>query len=305
MPREHFGRGFEFLPKQQILSFEEIARLARIFARLGVKKIRLTGGEPLMRSDLPVLVRMLKRVSGLELAMTTNGALLDRRCAELAEAGLDRLTVSLDALDEATFQRMSDARVPVARVLAGIEAARACGFSPPKVNAVIQRGVNEHSILDLVRRFRVTGHVVRFIEYMDVGTTNGWGLDHVVPAREIVARIDAAYPLEAIGDAAVGRIAQRYRFADGAGEIGVIASVTEPFCRGCTRARVSADGHLFTCLFAATGDDLRAPLRDGSDDSALAERIAGIWRRRTDRYSELRSTGKRRLPRVEMSYLGG
>jgi cyclic pyranopterin phosphate synthase len=305
MPREHFGQGFEFLPKGQILSFEEIARLSAVFVKLGVEKIRLTGGEPLMRSELPVLVGMLKRIAGLELAMTTNGALLDRHAAALARAGLDRLTVSLDALDDETFRRMSDAEVPVARVLAGIEAALEHGFVPPKLNTVIRRGVNEHSILDLVRRFRGTGHVVRFIEYMDVGTTNGWCLDHVVPAREIVARIDAAYPLESVGDAPIGRIARRYRFVDGAGEIGVIASVTEPFCQGCTRARLSADGRLFTCLFAAVGTDFRSPLRDGTDDAGLARRIAAVWERRADRYSELRSEDKRRLPRAEMSYLGG
>jgi cyclic pyranopterin phosphate synthase len=309
MPREVFGPDFAFLPRAEILTFEEIARLVRIFVALGVDKVRLTGGEPLVRRSLDQLVAMIAPITGLhDLALTTNGALLAAQAARLAAAGLRRVTVSLDALDDATFMAMNDAGVPVARVLKGIEAAAAAGMAPIKVNAVIKRGVNEHAILDLARHFRGTGHVVRFIEYMDVGNSNGWRMDDVVTAAEIVRRIDAEWPLEPLAPARPGEVATRYRYKDGAGEIGVIASVTVPFCRGCTRARLSADGKLFTCLFAAEGHDLRGLLRGGGSDEEIAACVRSVWEGRADRYSEVRSAhtrGRRNRRKVEMSYIGG
>lgn len=306
MPREVFGPDWEFLKRSQILSFEEIARLARIFnSRFGLRKIRLTGGEPLLRRDFPELVRMLARLPDVELAMTTNASLLARHAEELADAGLDRVTVSLDALDDDTFRRMNDVDFPVSRVLEGIDAAARAGLTPIKINAVVHRGVNDEGIVDLARHFRGTGHVVRFIEYMDVGTSNGWVLDDVVPGAEIVRRIDAEMPLEPLEPAYPGEVARRWRYADGSGEVGVITSVTRPFCSTCTRARLSAEGKLYTCLFAHQGLDLKKALRAGEDDRAVAERIAGTWRARTDRYSEIRSEATRDLPRVEMSYIGG
>ncbi|MFN7940502.1 MAG: GTP 3',8-cyclase MoaA [Thermoanaerobaculia bacterium] len=305
MPRERFGADHRFLARAAILTYEEIERLARIFHHLGVRKIRLTGGEPLLRRDLPDLVRRLSGLPGVDLALTTNGALLGEAAADLAAAGLGRLTLSLDSLDDATFRRMNDAAVPVARVLDGLAAARAAGFPPAKINAVAVRGVNEDSIVELARHFRGTGHTVRFIEFMDVGTTNGWRLDRVVPAREILARLEREFALEAVDPAYRGEVARRYRYLDGAGEIGIISSVTQPFCGDCTRARLSADGRLFTCLFAATGTDLKAPLRAGEDDAALAKRIADVWLGREDRYSELRAAATADQPRIEMSYIGG
>jgi cyclic pyranopterin phosphate synthase len=302
-----FGHDFQFLAREELLSFEEIHRLARLFVGAGVTKIRVTGGEPLVRRDLERLIGMLDELRGdglSDLTLTTNGSLLPAKAQALRDAGLDRVTVSLDSLDDAVFQAMNDVRFPVARVLAGIDAAQTAGL-PVKVNTVVQRGVNEHSVADIAGHFRETGIVVRFIEYMDVGTTNGWRLDDVVPAAEILERIGERWPLEPLPANYPGEVATRYRYADGAGEVGVIASVTRPFCGACTRARLSAEGELYTCLFAARGADLRAPLRSGSSDEDLAERLAGIWGRRADRYSEIRGAETRDAPRVEMSHIGG
>jgi len=304
MPKEVYGRDYAFLPRRDLLTFEEIARLARVFARLGVEKIRLTGGEPLIRREVERLVEMLASISGLDLTLTTNGALLAQKAQALRDAGLGRITVSLDSLDDEVFRAMNDVDFPVQTVLEGIDAAAAAGL-PVKVNVVVKRGVNEDSVLPMARRFRDQGHVVRFIEYMDVGHTNGWRLDDVVPATDIVAAIDAELPLERLPPRYPGEVAERYRYRDGRGEVGVIASVTRPFCGACTRARLSADGSLYTCLFATTGHDLRALVRDGSSDGDIAASIGGIWRERSDRYSELRSAATGDLPKVEMSYIGG
>jgi GTP 3',8-cyclase len=310
MPREVFGRDFVFLPREQLLTFEELTRLARVFAGLGVRKLRLTGGEPLLRRDLDKLVVMLAGVEGIaDIALTTNGALLAAKAQALKAAGLARVTVSLDSLDDAVFMALNDASFPVAAVLEAITAAVAAGLVPVKVNMVVKRGCNEDSILPMAAHFRHSGNVLRFIEYMDVGTTNGWRMDDVVPAAEIIALIGRRWPLEPVAPAYPGEVAGRYRYRDGAGEIGLIASVTQPFCRGCTRARLSADGQLFTCLFAGTGHDLRGPLRTGASDQDLRGHIAAIWARRTDRYSELRTrhTGRASTarPKVEMSHIGG
>ncbi|HUP42033.1 MAG TPA: GTP 3',8-cyclase MoaA [Thermoanaerobaculia bacterium] len=305
MPREAFGEGFEFLPRGEILHFGEIRQLAGVFRRLGVRKLRLTGGEPLLRRELPRLVGMLAEVEGVEIALTTNGSLLAEQAGELAAAGLDRVTVSLDSLDPEVFARMNDTRVPVERVLAGIEAAGAAGLAPVKINAVVRRGVNDHTLLDLARHFRGTGCVVRFIEFMDVGTRNGWRMAEVLPGREIVERIAAEAPLEPVEPSYPGEVASRYRYRDGSGEIGVITSVTRPFCGACTRARLSADGKLYTCLFATRGTDLKTPLRAGAGDDELAELVAGVWQAREDRYSELRTGETAAQPKVEMSYIGG
>ena len=310
MPREVFGPDFAFLPREEILIFEEIARLAGLFAALGIRKLRLTGGEPTIRADLPTLVAQLKAAApDLELALTTNGSLLQRLAQPLADAGLDRVTVSLDTLDDAIFRDMNDADVPVARVLDGIAAAAAAGLRPIKVNAVIQRGINDHTAVDLARHFQGSGHILRFIEYMDVGVTNGWLLDDVVPAAELVERIDAALPIEPIAAGYRGEVARRWRYRDGSGELGFITSVSAPFCGDCTRARLSADGSLYTCLFAALGTDLRAPLREGATDDDLLDLLSRVWRVRDDRYSELRSAATPNLPaagpRIEMSYIGG
>ena len=307
MPREVFGAGFEFLRRDEILSFEEIARLAGIFAALGVRKLRLTGGEPLLRHDLPVLVRMLSGIPDVDIALTTNGSLLAEQAHALAGAGLKRITVSLDSLDDAVFRSMNDVDFPVARVLAGIEAAAAAGLHPIKINSVVRRGLNDHTVVDLARHFRDGGHIVRFIEYMDVGHSNGWRLDDVVPGEEIVRMIAAEMPLEPIASNYPGEVAQRWRYADGGsgGEIGVITSVTQPFCGDCTRARLSAEGKLYTCLFATTGTDLRALLRDGASDAEISTAIREVWLGRDDRYSELRSSATAALPKIEMSYIGG
>jgi GTP 3',8-cyclase len=305
MPREVFGPGFAFLPRAEILSYEEIRRVAGVAHGLGARKFRLTGGEPLLRRDLPELVAMLAELPEVEVALTTNGALLAERAEALAAAGLTRVTVSLDSLDDEVFRRMNDVDVPVARVLAGIEAAAAAGLAPVKVNAVVHRRVNDDGVVDLARHFHGSGHTLRFIEYMDVGTTNGWRLDDVVPGEEIVARIAAELPLEPVPPAYPGEVASRYRYTDGGGEIGVITSVTRPFCGDCTRARLTADGTLYTCLFAAAGTDLKTPLRTGATDQDLTTLLAGIWRSRDDHYSELRSANTPNLPRPEMSYLGG
>jgi cyclic pyranopterin phosphate synthase len=305
MPKEVFGRDYEFLGRDQLLSFEEIERVARAFARQGVRKVRLTGGEPLVRRGIEELVAMLVAIPDVEVTMTTNGALLAQQAQALAGAGLSRVTVSLDSLDDEVFRAMNDVDFPVARVLEGIDAAAAAGLAPIKVNMVVKRGVNEDGVLAMAERFRGTGHVLRFIEYMDVGHSNGWRLDDVVTAQEIVAAIDTEFPLEAIPENYPGEVARRWRYGDGAGEIGVIASVTQPFCGACTRARLSADGRLYTCLFAVRGHDLRALVRGGASAAELEHEIAGIWTRRGDRYSEIRSESTVGLPKVEMSYIGG
>ncbi len=304
MPKEVFGREYRFLPRRELLTFEEIERVARVFVDLGVRKLRITGGEPLVRRDLEHLVAALAAIdTGLDVTLTTNGAALAQKAQALADAGLARITVSLDSLDDETFRAMNDVDFPVARVLAGIDAAASAGL-PVKINVVVKRGLNETSVLDIARRFRGTGHTVRFIEFMDVGATNGWRMDDVVPAAEIVSMIGAEFPLEPVAPAYRGEVADRYRYLDGAGEIGVIASVTQPFCGDCTRARISADGKLYTCLFAVRGHDLRTLLRSGSSDE-LEETIRAVWTRRADRYSELRTADTSSLRKVEMSYIGG
>jgi GTP 3',8-cyclase len=305
MPKEVFGREYRFLERRELLTFEEIERTVRVFAGLGVEKVRLTGGEPLVRRELERLVEILAAIPGLDLTMTTNGSLLPQKAQALAEAGLRRVTVSLDSLDDEVFRGMNDVDFPVERVLAGIEAAAAAGLAPVKVNMVVKRGVNEDSILPMARYFRGSGHILRFIEYMDVGHTNGWLLDDVVPAADIVETLDAEMPLEPLAPNYSGEVAQRYRYRDGSGEIGVIASVTKPFCGACTRARLSAEGRLFTCLFATTGFDLRALMRGGASDSEVAAELSQVWRARSDRYSEIRSAETLDLPKVEMSYIGG
>jgi GTP 3',8-cyclase len=306
MPKEVFGRGYQFLPRAEILSFEEITRVVAAAASLGVTKVRLTGGEPLLRRDLDVLVAMLSEVDGItDLALTTNGALLAGKADRLRAAGLARVTVSLDSLDEAVFAAMNDVGVPVGRVLDGIAAAVDAGFSPVKLNTVVKRGVNDDGIVELAQFARERGLTARFIEYMDVGTTNGWRLDDVVPAAEIVRRIDAVLPLEPAEASYRGEVARRWRYRDGSGEVGVIASVTQPFCSDCTRARLSTDGKLYTCLFAGAGHDLRALLRAGTSDEALREALAKIWTGRADRYSEQRATLTTPTRRIEMSYIGG
>jgi cyclic pyranopterin phosphate synthase len=306
MPKEVFGRAYKFLPRDELLSFEEITRLARLFVAHGAEKIRLTGGEPTVRRGLPKLIRMLAGIGGLrDLAMTTNGSRLAEMAGDLRAAGLSRVTVSLDSLDDATFRAMNDADFPVSVVLDGIEAARQAGLSPVKINAVVKRGVNEDGIIDIARRFRGPDYIVRFIEYMDVGATNGWRLDEVVPAAEIVERIDAVLPLEPAEPGYRGEVARRWRYRDGGGEIGVVSSVTQPFCGDCTRARLSADGKLYTCLFAFRGHDFRPLLRSGASDDDLAAFLRSLWSARGDRYSEERSTATGDKPRVEMSYIGG
>jgi cyclic pyranopterin phosphate synthase len=306
MPREIYGAAFHFLPHDELLTFEEIARLAAIAVRLGVRKVRLTGGEPLLRRDLERLVAMLAAVEGVEdLTLTTNGSLLADKARQLAEAGLQRITVSLDSLDDAVFARLNDVGFPVARVVAGMQAAAAAGLSPIKVNMVVRRGLNEDSVLPMAHFARERGYTLRFIEYMDVGHTNGWSLEEVVPSAEVVSRVDAVLPLEPLPALYPGEVASRWRYRDGGGEIGVISSVTQPFCRTCTRARLTAEGELFTCLFATGGLDLRGPLRAGATDDQLRDILAGRWAARRDRYSESRTEQTRPLPKVEMSRIGG
>jgi cyclic pyranopterin phosphate synthase len=306
MPREIYGQAVRFLPHGELLTFEEITRVAGLAVELGVRKVRLTGGEPLLRRDLEVLVAMLARLPGIEdLTLTTNGSLLAERATALAAAGLRRITVSLDALEDEVFARLNDVRFPVARVLEGLAAAEQAGLSPIKVNMVVRRGVNEDSILPMARFARERGYTLRFIEYMDVGQTNGWELGEVVSAAEIRDRLAAELPLEPLPPNDPGEVATRWRYADGGGEVGLIASVTQPFCRGCTRARLTADGVLYTCLFGTGGLDLRASLRGGADDAAVRTLLADTWAGRADRYSELRSEATRRLPKVEMSRIGG
>ncbi len=305
MPKEIFGPDYPYLPRAQVLTFEEITRLARIFVGQGVRKIRLTGGEPLVRRDLPLLVAMLSALPDIDLTLTTNGSLLARQARALKSAGLKRVTVSLDSLDNEVFKAMNDVDFPVEKVLEGMEAAAEAGLGPIKVNMVVKRGVNEASILPMARFFRTKGFILRFIEYMDVGHTNGWRMDDVVPASEIIKRIDAEMPLEPIDPNYRGEVANRYRYRDGSGEIGMIASVTRAFCRDCNRARLSAEGELYTCLFAVKGHDLRALLRGGATDVEIAQAIARVWSKRDDRYSELRSENTGSLPKVEMSHIGG
>ncbi|MBM4420750.1 MAG: GTP 3',8-cyclase MoaA [Chloroflexi bacterium] len=305
MPKAIYGRGYQFLERSALLTFEELTRLARAFASLGVRKIRLTGGEPLLRRDLPVLVRMLAEIPDLDLTLTTNGSLLVSLAKPLREAGLKRITVSLDSLDEATFRKTNDVDFPVSSVLAGIAAADAAGLRPIKVNMVVRRGLNEDSVVPMAAHFRGTGKILRFIEYMDVGHTNGWRLDDVVSEREILARIGKEWPIEPVDADYPGEVAERWRYKDGAGEIGVISSVTQPFCSACTRARLSAEGSLYTCLFASAGTDLRALVRSGASEEALRAAIEGVWSARTDRYSELRTSETKDRQRVEMSYIGG
>ena len=306
MPRDVYDRDHVFLPRDEILTFEEIERLVGLFAGSGVEKIRLTGGEPLLRHRVADLVRRISAVDGIrDVAMTTNGSMLARHAQELADAGLDRITVSLDAVDDARFRHATDVDFPVARVLEGIDAAKQAGLAPVKINTVVRRGLNDDSLLDIARRFRGTGHIVRFIEYMDVGSSNGWEMGHVVPAEEILATINEAWTIDPVEPNYPGEVVNRWRYSDGGGEVGVIASVTKPFCGECTRLRLSADGSIYTCLFAHAGTDLRDALRSGATDDELVETVSRVWESRTDQYSEERSGVSIGLPKVEMSYIGG
>ena len=305
MPREVFGDDYAFLPRRQLLSFEEILRVARLFVARGVRKIRITGGEPLLRKDVDRLIGMLAALDGVEVTLTTNGVLLPKLARRLKDAGLHRVTVSLDALDDALFRRMNDADYPVDKVLEGIEAARAVGLGPIKVNMVVKRGTNDSDIEPMAAHFRNSGHILRFIEFMDVGASNGWKMDEVLPSREVVARIDRLFPLEQVDPNYEGEVAERWRYKDGAGEIGVISSVTQAFCSSCTRIRLSTEGQLYTCLFAQQGHDLRALLREGADDARIDAAIAQVWHGREDRYSELRTAETAALRKIEMSYIGG
>jgi len=306
MPKEVFGADFQFLQRDALLSFEEIERLARVFVELGAEKLRITGGEPLVRRDLPLLIGKLAAIPGLQdLTLTTNGSLLRAQAQALKDAGLQRITVSLDSLDDAIFQKMNDVGVPVARVLDGIAAAREAGLWPIKVNAVVERGVNDGTIVELARHFQGTGIILRFIEFMDVGTTNGWNLERVVPLREMVEMIDEELPIEPAEPNYRGEVAKRWQYRDGSGEIGFISSISQPFCGDCTRARLSPEGSLYTCLFGSRGHDLRALLRDGASDGELKDAVAAVWRVRDDRYSEIRTAATEPLARVEMSHIGG
>jgi cyclic pyranopterin phosphate synthase len=305
MPKEVFGKDFQFLERSALLSFGEINRLVRLFRDQGVEKIRITGGEPLVRRKLEVLIEMLAYWDDLDLTLTTNGSLLAQKAQALKDAGLKRVTVSLDSLDDAVFRAMNDVDFPVARVLEGIEAADRAGLAPIKVNMVVKRGVNDHTVVEMARFFKGSGHILRFIEFMDVGSTNGWQMQHVVPSRELVARLDEAFGIESLEPNYTGEVAERWRYRDGSGEVGFISSVTQAFCRDCTRARLSAEGSLYTCLFATRGTDLRALLRDDASDEEIAAQIARVWRGRADRYSEIRTEDTAKLRKVEMSYIGG
>ncbi|MBT0961368.1 GTP 3',8-cyclase MoaA [Denitromonas iodatirespirans] len=305
MPRAVFGKDYPFLARSALLSFEEIVRIARIFVANGVRKIRITGGEPLLRRNVDQLIKALAALPGVEVTLTTNGVLLPRMAQKLADAGLHRVTVSLDALDDAIFKQINDADFPVADVLAGIQAAQDAGLQPVKVNMVVKRGVNDHQIIDMARHFKGSGHILRFIEYMDVGASNGWRLDEVVPSREVIDRIHAVFPVESSEPNYTGEVAERWGYQDGSGEVGVISSVTQAFCSTCTRIRLSTEGKLYTCLFATEGHDLRAPLREGASDADLAALIHRTWQARDDRYSEIRTENTHSLKRIEMSYIGG
>lgn len=306
MPRDVYDRNHVFLPRREILTFEEIERLVSVFAGLGVEKVRLTGGEPLLRSGIADLVRRVAAIDGIrDLAMTTNGSTLARHAAALADAGLGRVTVSLDVVDDARFRHASDVDFPVARVLEGIDEAKRVGLSPIKINTVVRKGLNEDGVADIAGMFRGTSHIVRFIEYMDVGSSNGWEMNDVVSAEDILSIVDGVWPLDPIEPNYGGEVVDRWRYRDGAGEIGVIASVTRPFCGECTRLRLSADGSIFTCLFAQSGTDLRDALRSGATDHDLAGIVKTVWGERADRYSEERSGVPIGLPKVEMSYIGG
>jgi len=305
MPKEVFGPDYQFLSRDQILTFEEIERLARLFVAHGVRKIRLTGGEPLVRRDLHLLISMLSVIPDLDLTLTTNGALLAKQARALKDAGLKRVTVSLDSLDNEIFKAMNDVDFAVETVLEGMDAATHVGFGPVKVNMVVKRGLNESSILPMARFFREKGYILRFIEYMDVGHSNGWRMDDVVPAAEIIKMINAEMPVEPLDPNYQGEVAERWRYKDGSGEIGVVASVTQAFCSTCNRARLSAEGKLYTCLFAVKGHDFRDLMRGGASDEELSQEIARVWGRRGDRYSELRSENTISLPKVEMSHIGG
>jgi cyclic pyranopterin phosphate synthase len=310
MPKSVFDRDYRFLPRTEVLSFEEITRMARLFAAHGVDKIRLTGGEPLLRKNLEVLIEMLAALKVhdgqlLDLTLTTNASLLSQKASALKAAGLRRLTVSLDSLDEAVFRAMNDVNFPVADVLKGIDAAHDAGFAPIKINMVVKKGVNDQGIVAMARRFKGSGHIVRFIEFMDVGSSNGWRMNDVVPSADIVRMISAEMPLIDIKPNYPGEVAERWAYADGSGEIGIISSVTKAFCSTCTRARLSTDGKLYTCLFAQTGHDLRALIRSDHSDEQIAGAIGLIWNRREDRYSEIRTAETARTKKVEMSYIGG
>ncbi len=305
MPKEIFGHDYEFLPKSALLTFEEIYRLADHFVKLGARKIRLTGGEPLIRREIEDLIAELAGIPEIDLTLTTNGVLLPQKAQALKAAGLQRVTISLDSLDEEIFSKMNDVDFPVQQVLAGIQAAADAGLLPIKINMVVQRGINDQDILPMARYFRETGHILRFIEYMDVGTTNGWRMDDVVPAAEILETINTEFPIEPIEPNYRGEVAKRWRYKDGGGELGVVASVTQAFCRDCSRARLSADGKLFTCLFAAAGTDLRTLLRAGISEEDLRDTLIATWRQRDDRYSELRTAATDPLHKIEMSYIGG
>ena len=307
MPREVFDADYAYLPHDEVLTFEEIVRIAKAFREIGgIEKVRLTGGEPLLRRDIERLVALLRAaLPGVDLTLTTNGSALKAKAQALKAAGLDRITVSLDSLDDATFRAMNDVDFPVAKVLDAIDAAAAAGLAPVKVNMVVKRGVNDHQVVDLARHFRGSGHVVRYIEYMDVGSTNGWRMDDVIPSAEIVRRIHERFPLEPVGSLYAGEVAKRWRYVDGAGEVGVISSVTHAFCGTCTRARISTDGQVYTCLFAQRGYDLKTLVRSGVADHVLSEAIRGIWQQRSDRYSEIRTAETARSRKVEMSFIGG
>ncbi len=310
MPKDVFGPGYKFLPHDALLTFEEITRFSKIAAELGVEKLRLTGGEPTLRRNLPTLIEMLSQIrtpsgKALDLTLTTNGSTLVRQAKALKDAGLQRITVSLDSMNDAVFRAMNDVDFPVADVLKGIDAALAAGLAPVKINMVVKRGVNDHTVVDMARHFKGTSVIVRFIEFMDVGSTNGWRMDDVMASRDIVAAIHAEHPLVAVDALYAGEVAERWRYADGSGEIGVISSVTEAFCNTCTRARLSTDGKIYTCLFADHGVDFRSLLRDESSDDDIAALLAGLWQVRTDRYSEIRTAETAKLRKVEMSYIGG
>jgi len=305
MPKEIFGPDYQFLPRERVLTFEEITRLARLFVEHGVKKIRLTGGEPLVRKDLPDLIAMLSAIPSIDLTMTTNASLLPRFAQQIKDAGLKRVTVSLDSLDNQVFKAMNDVDFPVEKVLEGMESAAAVGLAPIKVNMVVKRGMNESSILPMARFFREKGYILRFIEYMDVGHTNGWRMDDVVPAKEIIKTINSELPLEPADPNYRGEVAERWRYKDGSGEIGVIASVTQAFCRDCNRARLTAEGDLYTCLFSVKGHGLKSMLRSGATDEEISAEISRVWGKRADRYSEIRSENTIPLPKVEMSHIGG